>query len=124
MVKNGTSYEKNGWKYVSVSGNPKERGYAYGYICANDFKEIQKTLHFLMIEAYGLEWEYFIENINKDFKELTKRDFKEFYERKNCYGQVISAAINFKTYCFIKEKNNLNVQNDKFFFDNEFDNFY
>jgi hypothetical protein len=80
MVKNGTSYEKNGWKYVSVSGNPKERGYAYGYICANDFKEIQKTLHFLMIEAYGLEWEYFIENINKDFKELTKRDFKEFYE--------------------------------------------
>ena len=31
-------------------------------------------------------------------------DFKEFYERKNFYGQVISAAINFKTYCFMKKK--------------------
>ena len=47
-------------------------------------------------------------------------DFKEFYERKNFYGQVISAAINFKTYCFMKKKNNLNVKNDKFFFDNNF----
>ena len=69
MVKNGISYEKNGWKYISVSGNPKERGYAYGYLCANDFKEIQNTLHFLMIEAYGLDWNYFIEKvlINSNF---------------------------------------------------------
>ena len=80
MVKNGTSYEKNGWKYVSIRGNPKERGYAYGYLCANEFKEIQKTLHFLMFEAYGLDWEYFIEKVNEDFKELTKQEFKEFYE--------------------------------------------
>jgi hypothetical protein len=29
--KNGTMYEKNGWKYISVNGNPKERGYTYGY---------------------------------------------------------------------------------------------
>lgn len=80
MVKNGISYEKNGWKYVSIRGNPKERGYAYGYLCANEFKEIQKTLHFLMFEAYGLDWEYFIEKVNEDFKELTKQEFKEFYE--------------------------------------------
>jgi hypothetical protein len=80
MVKNGMSYEKNGWKYVSIRGNPKERGYTYGYLCANEFKEIQKTLHFLMFEAYGLDWEYFIEKVNEDFKELTKQEFKEFYE--------------------------------------------
>ncbi len=29
-TKNGISYEKNGWLYVSVKGDPKERGYAYG----------------------------------------------------------------------------------------------
>jgi hypothetical protein len=80
MVKNGISYEKNGWKYISIRGNPKERGYAYGYLCANEFKEIQKTLHFLMVEAYGLDWNYFIEKVNEDFKEMTKQDFKEFYE--------------------------------------------
>ena len=41
-TENGFSYEKNGWKYISINGNPKERGFAYGYLCANDFKEIQK----------------------------------------------------------------------------------
>ena len=48
-IKNGLSYQKNGWKYVSIKGKPKERGYAYGYLCADDFKEIQKTLIFLML---------------------------------------------------------------------------
>tara|TARA_B100001057_G_scaffold471962_1_gene534779 strand:- start:8111 stop:9040 length:930 start_codon:yes stop_codon:yes gene_type:complete len=47
-------------------------------------------------------------------------DFKEFYEKKDCFGMVISTAINLKTYCFFKEKNNLNLKIDKFFFDNDF----
>ena len=40
-IKNGMSYGKNGWKYISISGKPRERGYAYGYLCAKEFKEIQ-----------------------------------------------------------------------------------
>ena len=79
-IKNGMSYEKNGWKYVSIRGKPKERGYAYGYLCANDFKDIQKMLHFLMFEAYGEPWDYFIKQVSIDFKEMTQRDFKELYE--------------------------------------------
>lgn len=79
-IKNGFSYEKAGWKYISINGTPKERGYAYGYLCATDFKEIQRTLKFLMMEAYGMDWEYFIKAISDDFKEMTFRDFKEFYD--------------------------------------------
>jgi len=79
-IKNGVSYNKNGWKYISIKGKPKERGYAYGYLCANDFKEIQNTLKFLMMESYGMEWDYFIKEISDDFKEMTKRDFEELYE--------------------------------------------
>ena len=37
-IKNGFSYEENGWKYISINGKPKERGYAYGYLCAKEFK--------------------------------------------------------------------------------------
>lgn len=79
-IKNGMSYDKNGWKYISIKGKPRERGYAYGYLCADDFKEIQKMLKFLMMEAYGVEWTTFIKQIADDFKEMTKRDFEEFYE--------------------------------------------
>ena len=79
-IKNGLMYEKDGWKYISVKGEPKERGYAYGYLCAKDFKEIQKMLEFFMYESYGKKWEYFIEEINIDFKEMTKSEFPELYE--------------------------------------------
>ena len=79
-IDNGFTYEKNGWKYVSISGKPKERGYAYGYLCAKEFSEIQKTLAFLMMETYGQTWEFFIEKISADFKKMIQDDFHEFYE--------------------------------------------
>lgn len=79
-IKNGMSYNINGWTYISVKGNPKERGYALGYLCAGSFKKIQKMLHFLLYESYGKSWNYFIEKINDDFKEMTKTEFAELYE--------------------------------------------
>jgi hypothetical protein len=79
-IKNGLSYEKNGWKYISIKGKPKERGYAYGYLCAKDFKKIQTMLSFLMMESYGQTWDFFIEKVSKDFKKMTETDFPELYE--------------------------------------------
>jgi hypothetical protein len=79
-VKNGISYELNGWLYISINGDPKERGYAYGYLCANEFKKIQNMLLFFIMESYGVTWKYLIEEVNKDFKEMTQKDFPEFYE--------------------------------------------
>ena len=79
-IKNGISYNKNGWKYISIKGSPKERGYAYGFFCADEFKQIQNMLGFFMMESFGMGWDYFIKQVNDDFKEMTKRDFKEFYE--------------------------------------------
>jgi len=78
-IKNGFSYEKNGWKYVSIHGKPKERGYAYGYLCANEFKQIQKMLEFFMMESYGVTWKELIEQVAEDFKEMTQSEFTELY---------------------------------------------
>jgi len=91
-VKNGFSYKKNGWKYISIKGTPKERGYAYGYLCAKDFKEIQKMLIFLMIESYGVKWNYFIEEISKDFKEMTEKDFPELFDEMLGIANGLNAA--------------------------------
>jgi hypothetical protein len=79
-IKNGLRYEKDGWTYISVKGEPHERGYAFGNLCAKEFKKIQEMLQFNMYESYGKKWDFFIEEINKDFKEMTKNDFPEFYE--------------------------------------------
>ena len=79
-IKNGFSYEQNGWKYISIKGKPKERGYAYGYLCAKEFKEIQNTLAFLIMESYGKTWDFFIEEVSNGFTKMTQNDFPEFYE--------------------------------------------
>jgi hypothetical protein len=79
-IKNGFSYEQNGWKYISIKGKPKERGYAYGYLCAKEFTEIQKTLVFFIMESYGKTWDFFIEEVSAGFKKMTQDDFPEFYE--------------------------------------------
>jgi hypothetical protein len=71
-TKNGISYEKNGWTYISIKGKPKERGYAYGYLCANMFKEIKQMLNFFVLESFGVEWDEFIKMVNDSFKEMTK----------------------------------------------------
>jgi hypothetical protein len=91
-IKNGISYEKNGWKYISVKGSPKERGYAYGFFCAKDFIEIQKMLKFIMMETFGMPWEYFINEVNDDFKEMTKTEFKEFYEEMEGISEGCNAG--------------------------------
>ena len=67
-IKNGYSINQNGWKYISIYGKPYERGYAYGYLCANEFKKIQEMLDFFIIESYGFTWKYMITEINMDFK--------------------------------------------------------
>lgn len=79
-VKNGFCFNKNGWKYVSIKGKPKERGYAYGYLCATEFKEVQKMLQYIIPESYGMDWDWFVKQISQDFKDMTKNDFTEFYE--------------------------------------------
>jgi len=91
-IKNGFSYEKNEWTFISVKGEPKERGYAYGYLCAKPFAEIQKMLDFFILESYGQTWEYMIKLINDDFKEMTKNDFNEFYEEMEGIADGCTAA--------------------------------
>lgn len=79
-IKNGLSFEKNGWLYVSVKGDPKERGYAYGYLIAEEMKKVQEMLEFVVYEDYGRPWEYFIQEGERLLKEKIKKDFSEFYE--------------------------------------------
>ena len=67
-VKNGISYKLNGWTYVAIKGDPKERGYAYGYLVAEEMKEVQRILNFMIYNDYGVKWDFFIRAAGKYFK--------------------------------------------------------
>jgi hypothetical protein len=91
-INNGLKYEKNGWVYISVKGEPKERGYAYGYLCAEEFKQVQLMLKFNILESYGEDWDYFIKEISDDFKSMTQKEFPEFYDEMEGIADGCNAA--------------------------------
>jgi hypothetical protein len=79
-VKNGISYVKNGWTYVSIFGEPYERGFAYGSLISEDLKSVKEMLDFHIYNQFGVKWEYFIDASTKYFLPKIKKKYIEFYE--------------------------------------------
>jgi len=91
-VKNGISYEQNGWLYVSIKGGPKERGYAYGKLIHKEMKKVKETLDFIIYNDYGVKWEFFIEASNKYYKQKIMDQFPEFYEEMEGFAEGCTAG--------------------------------
>jgi hypothetical protein len=92
MEKNATMYEMNGWKYISVYGSAKERGYAYGYVVAKEMKKIQEMMRFIVMQDTGYPWEHFIEISEKYFNPVISKNFPEFYEEMQGITDGCNAA--------------------------------
>ena len=86
----GYSYPKEGWTYMSISGNAKDRGYDYGFLSAPEFKDIQNMLAFFIPETYGVSWPDIIKEIMDDYGEPDK-NFKEFYDEMQGIAEGCSA---------------------------------
>ena len=91
-VKNGLAYEMNGWLYVSIKGSPKERGYAYGFLVAKEFKHIQKMIEFNMYQNYGKTWDFFIDAGKQILKPTIVSKFPEFYEEMEGFADGCCAG--------------------------------
>lgn len=91
-IKHGLSYELNGWLYVSVRGSPRERGYAYGYLIADEMKKVQEMLQYIIYQDFGRPWEYFIEAGEKLLKHTIMTHFEEFYEEMVGVAEGLNAA--------------------------------
>lgn len=91
-IKNGICYDVNGWKYMSIRGSPKERGYAHGYFIAKEFKEIQKMIQFIIYEDIGEKWDFFIEAGRTLYKDKLKTEFNEFYLEMEGIADGINAG--------------------------------
>jgi hypothetical protein len=91
-IKNGISYDMNGWKYISLKGTPKERGFAHGYFAAKDFKEIQRVMNFIVYEDFGKPWSFFIEASNAALKPTIIEHFPEYYEEMEGIAEGCRAA--------------------------------
>jgi len=77
---NGTIDEVNeGWKTITIYGEPYERGFAHGYLLKNELKRMISTLTFLVKDEMDISMTKYLHTCNKVIKPVIKRDFPEFY---------------------------------------------
>jgi hypothetical protein len=78
-VKNGFKYNKNGWNYISIRGNPYERGIAHGTLLKDEIKTCLSTMEWNLYDSHGLKMDFFKEISNFFFKTTIEKNFPEFY---------------------------------------------
>jgi len=79
-IKNGIRYEKNGWIYLSIKGNPSAVGYAHGFLIAKELKEIFRMLDFTIYNDYGYKRELFSDIVGGIWGPMIAKNFPEYYE--------------------------------------------
>ena len=55
-VKNGFKYKKNGWTYISIKGEPYERGLAHGTLLKEEIKKCLTTMEWNLYDSHGLKF--------------------------------------------------------------------
>jgi hypothetical protein len=74
---NGYRFDRNGWVYVHIEGEPYERGYQHGYLLAPELKEILRSLEYLTYWNTGMTWKFFVEEAQKQFLNYIDQEFLE-----------------------------------------------
>lgn len=88
----GYRFDKNGWVYIHIEGDPQERGFQHGYLVAPELKEIFKNLKYLSYWNTGKEWEFFVKAAEKLFASKMDSEFLE--EIKGIADGTKAAGVN------------------------------
>ncbi|RKZ85952.1 MAG: peptidase C45 [Candidatus Parabeggiatoa sp. nov. 1] len=64
----GYRFDRNGWTYVHIEGEPEERGEQYGNLVVDKYKNILEKTKYMTYQTTGVPYEYFV----KKAVELTK----------------------------------------------------
>ena len=54
-------YDKNGWIYLHIEGEPFERGFQRGYLTADEIDEFFKTIAYILKFKTAKEPDFFVE---------------------------------------------------------------
>tara|TARA_B110000037_G_scaffold191997_1_gene225885 strand:- start:3246 stop:4778 length:1533 start_codon:yes stop_codon:yes gene_type:complete len=78
-IKHGFKYKKNGWTYISITGEPYERGVAHGTLLKDEIKKCLATMEWNLYDSHGLKIDFFKEISNFFFKKTIEVNFPELF---------------------------------------------
>ena len=61
----GFRYDKNGWIYLHIEGEPYERGFQHGYLIAKEYKEAYNCYNDIMFFTAGIKMDFLIDSAIK-----------------------------------------------------------
>ena len=73
----GYRFEENGWVYLHIEGQPRQRGYQHGYLIAPELKEVLRSIKYLTYWDTGKEWEFFVKAAERMYTERVDQEFLE-----------------------------------------------
>jgi hypothetical protein len=74
-VGEGYRFDRNGWIYVHIEGDPHGRGYQHGSLVAPELKEILRSLKYLTYWNTGMQWEFFVQQAEKLWMDKIDQEF-------------------------------------------------
>jgi hypothetical protein len=92
-IKNGIRYEQNGWIYISISGDPFDRGYAYGKLVKKDMIKVKEIIEFVIFNDYGIHWNFFVDAAKNYYTPKIKQMFREFYDEMDGFAKGANMSI-------------------------------
>jgi hypothetical protein len=73
----GYRFDKNGWVYIHIEGEPHERGMQHGYLAAAELEEIMRTVKHMVYWDTGKEWAYFVDEAERQFVPKVDEEYLE-----------------------------------------------
>jgi hypothetical protein len=78
-IENGKIIEEHGFIYVSVKGDPGDRGYAQGFLLADRIVKFIRTYAFFVWSEYGRDITFFTKMIKDLFGPIVLKQYNEYY---------------------------------------------
>jgi hypothetical protein len=84
-------FNKNGWNYLHIEGNPADRGFQHGYLMANEIKENLRLLKSRWNHDTAYEWEWYVDQATRIL--LPKVDAENLEEIAGIVEGLMEAGI-------------------------------
>ena len=73
-------FEKNGWKHITIFGDPYKRGYAHGYLLSEDLNRVKLILPFIVEEHLKITFKQYMDDCDKHIYKIVKNKCPEIYD--------------------------------------------
>lgn len=88
----GYRFDRHGWIYLHIEGEPYERGFQHGYLLAAELQEVLAGLDYLTYWKTGMHWGYFVAAAERLFLKHIDQEYLE--EIKGVAAGAQAAGVN------------------------------